>query len=257
MACNGTNAEQCDKFYREIGVPFLFQLSILVDVSRGLEFLHGWNIIHGDLYSNNVLLTKQCVAKIADLGVAKALGHSKTKILNFMPPEAISAELCYDKAVDVFSLACIILHVLSHHWPQLKEDKSLTEVQRREEYLASCTEPSFKQLVESCLHIDPKQRPEISHVHMMLRKLKDENDKETLFATTSFNYVDLFNYIKSKMVRADAVRSDLCKELEEMKILLTERDQEIKELKEINSKDGSVSERNLQRNVSSKHVVFV
>ena len=50
-------------------VPLHFKLSIVVDVAQGLEFLHGQDIVHRDLSSNNILLTKHLVAKIADLGV--------------------------------------------------------------------------------------------------------------------------------------------------------------------------------------------
>ena len=59
--------------YEQGKVPLHFKLSILVDVVQGLEFLHGQDIIHRDLSSNNVLLTKSLVAKIADLGVAKVI----------------------------------------------------------------------------------------------------------------------------------------------------------------------------------------
>ena len=116
------------------------------------------------------------MAKIADLGVAKAIGHNQaTKphsqtpgTLQFMPPETMSVEPCYGKPVDVFSLACITLHVMSHQWPQprdLLQGSSFfarTEVQRREHYLELCTPSSLRLLVESCLHNEPGERPKIS-----------------------------------------------------------------------------------------------
>ena len=52
------------------------KLSILHDVSLGLSYLHGRRpaVIHRDLSSNNVLLSKgHLVAKISDLGMAKMI----------------------------------------------------------------------------------------------------------------------------------------------------------------------------------------
>jgi len=46
--------------------------SILYDVSLGLSYLHGYDppIIHRDLSPNNILMSRDSVAKISDLGVA-------------------------------------------------------------------------------------------------------------------------------------------------------------------------------------------
>ena len=63
--------------------------------------------------------------------------------LHFMPPEALSNKPRYGLPVDVFSLACVALHLMSCKWPEPKdrvlEDSliALTEVQRRDEYLQS------------------------------------------------------------------------------------------------------------------------
>ena len=133
--------------YNNEKFPLNIKLSMLLDTAQGLEFLHAQDIVHRDLSSNNVLLTKQLVAKVADLGVAKVIEHNKMKTqtqtpgtLYFMPPEALSVRPRYGKPIDVFSLACIALHVVSHKWPEPKdrveEDPithamtALTEVQR-------------------------------------------------------------------------------------------------------------------------------
>ena len=112
-------------------VPLHLKLSILVDVSQGLAFLHcNQNIIHRDLSSNNVLLTRGLVAKIADFGVAKVMKQNKCVTQTqapgtqfFMPPEALSVKPRYGKPVDVFSLACVTLHLMSHQWPQPTKDQ--------------------------------------------------------------------------------------------------------------------------------------
>ena len=83
------------------------KVSILVDVSQGLEYLHSNDIVHRDLSSNNVLLTKHLVAKIADFGVAKfIIEHPAMSIiqltqapgtLHFMAPEALLNDPQYGK----------------------------------------------------------------------------------------------------------------------------------------------------------------
>ena len=179
-------------------IPLHFKLSILVDVAQGLEFLHSQNIIHMDLSSNNVFLTKNLVAKIANLGVAKVIETNKMKTLtqapgaqHFMPPETLKNRPYYDKSVDVFSLACITLHVMSHQWPE-PEDLfcegsmiALTEIQRRCEYITFCTQPALRELVKLCLHNTPEERPEISVVCMKLKELKVTIEKQVPFATVS------------------------------------------------------------------------
>ena len=167
-------------------VALNIKITMLVDISEGLRYLHSQDILHRDLSSNNILLTKDLVAKIADLGVAKVVKQSKTMTqtrapgtIYFMPPEALSVKPHYSKPVDVFSLACVALHIMSHRWPEPKDQVqqindsivALTEVQRRDDYLEYCTPPSLKDLVKSCLNNMPKQRPDISLVHKELNKI--------------------------------------------------------------------------------------
>ena len=44
-----------------------------VDVLRGLHFLHAKRIVHLDLKSPNILLTRHGQAKLADVGLSKAI----------------------------------------------------------------------------------------------------------------------------------------------------------------------------------------
>ena len=193
-------------------VPLHFKLSILVDISQGLEFLHGQDIIHRDLSSNNVLLTKHFVAKVADLGMAKAIEHNKMKTqtqapgtLHFMPPEAVVLKPRYGKPIDVFSLGCVACHVVSHQWPvptdRVPEGSmtAITEVQRRKNYLLSFTQSQLKQLVESCLQNAPEQRPPVTHVCRELKELKATVEKGVPYATA--NNIELFNAVQQEKVK--------------------------------------------------------
>ena len=163
------------------------KLSILHDVSLGLSHLHARRpaVIHRDLSSNNVLLSKgHVVAKISDLGMARMIRddskQTKSRLttapgtLNFMPPEALDEEdPVYGTPVDVFSFGGIALHLFSEEWPtpgaQKKRDPitnklvALSEAQRPQRYLDAMTVEgaALKEMVTRCLDDDPDQRPPI------------------------------------------------------------------------------------------------
>ena len=226
--------------YAQAKVPLHFKLSVLVDVAQGLEFLHGQDIIHRDLSSNNVLLTKHLVAKIADLGVAKVIQENRMKThtqapgtLHFMPPEALKNRPHYGKPVDVFSLACVTLHVMSHQWPEPKdllcEDTmtAFTEMQRRDEYITFCVQPALKELVELCLHNKPEQRPEISDICVKLSQLKVTIENQVPFATDNkFELFDVVQQVSVQCQKLSAANKILTDNLACLKAVVQIQDQE-------------------------------
>ena len=182
--------------YNKSRISFGKKVSILYDVSQGLSFLHNRKppILHRDLSPNNVMLTKQLVAKIGDLGVAKVVQadnrQTKSKLtttpgtLDFMPPEAQVDNPTYGTPIDVFSFGGIALHVCSEEWPapsaikqkdpHTKKMITLTEVERRQQYLDKMTGKAdgLRKMVEQCLDDDPDERPPIQEVSTIIEPLK-------------------------------------------------------------------------------------
>jgi len=127
MYCSLT---KCLENYPEI--PVYMKLSFLHDVSLGIRYLHSFDppIVHRDLSSNNVLITRTFTAKVADLGVAKIIDVSSKGTANkltrapgtldFMSPEALETEPVYDTPLDIFSFGGIIIHCMAHQWPTPK-----------------------------------------------------------------------------------------------------------------------------------------
>ncbi|KAJ1416803.1 kinase-like domain-containing protein [Ochromonadaceae sp. CCMP2298] len=82
----------------------------------GTACLHEADILHRDIKSANLLVTKHNVLKIADWGLARALPHdaaASAKLTNpvvtlwYRSPEVIVGSKKYDKGVDVWSVGCI------------------------------------------------------------------------------------------------------------------------------------------------------
>ena len=191
------------KKYNEESVSPFVKASIFCDVSLGLQFLHSRDIIHRDLLSNNILLSKHLTAKIADFGVAKLIDPdgSKSHTLApgtkiFLPPEVFSVKRQYGKPVDVFSLGCVMIHAITHQRPD-PVDKTyydeiaetivvLEESARRETYLNKIEEEPFKNLILNCLHDNPKQRPDITMMAIELQKIKTSCQKPSLFNVVEY-----------------------------------------------------------------------
>ena len=160
--------------------------TILLGIAQGLQYLHGLDplMIHRDLTTNNVLLTDNLCAKIADLGTSKLLIRKALEALtnvpgneSHMPPEARVADeqhyaiLSTDKAkkLDIFSFGNVLMNMLTGEFPVVKADRDergrrRTEVQRRNHLLVKIAESKEKDLVIRCLNINPNYRPTIDQV---------------------------------------------------------------------------------------------
>ena len=178
-------------------ISMKLKISILLDISQGLSFLHDRTspIIHRDLSPNNILLLGDLVAKISDLGMAKVIKagskNTKSKLIkspdttDFMPPEALTDNPKYSTDLDVFSYGGLILHTVNQEWPKptssveydhnMKPIKVLTEVERRQKYLAMMTAEApgvLKSIVICCLDINPESRPTAANILKDLKRLK-------------------------------------------------------------------------------------
>jgi serine/threonine protein kinase len=96
---------------------------VVADACAGLHAAHELTddvgrqlgVVHRDLSPHNILLTADGVAKVADFGVAKALGqlHEATSAgqlkgkIHYMSPEQVTGAPV-DRRSDVFSLGCVL-----------------------------------------------------------------------------------------------------------------------------------------------------
>ena len=180
-------------------IPRYLQISMLHNVSLALSYLHGHSppIVHRDLTANNVLLTLNMVAKVADLGVARCLmddSRMRTQLTQapgtaaYMPPEALAPNPQYTSKIDSFAFGNLLVHLVSQQWPLPSEPTRLvrgklvpvSEPERRQEHLDLVgKEHCLMPLAMQCLQNDPGLRPEAVEMAGILESLQSSNPVPT------------------------------------------------------------------------------
>jgi len=111
--------------YRLYGeqMPWGESIRVLLDILDGLAYAHSEGMIHRDLKSSNILLTRQGQAVIADFGIAQIVGgtqYTATGALmgtvEYMAPEQ-GRDGHSDARSDIYSLGIVLYEMLTQHPP--------------------------------------------------------------------------------------------------------------------------------------------
>jgi len=156
-------------------------LNLLIQICRGLAYLHNKKIVHRDLKPDNVLLTETCEVRIADLGLAKKVKDIATLGIGtpvYMAPEILLLLEKYDTQADIYSLAMIMWELW--YGRDLAEYASAEIVgglrtNIRTGWRPSCTLrhpplPFWKELMMTCWEEEPAKRKTALEVGKTLSK---------------------------------------------------------------------------------------
>ena len=186
MECVSSDMDKFLEVNPNILLPL--KLSILLDVSYGLVYLHECNppIVHRDLTARNILITDKCQAKIADLGMAKivdlqaqlATTHTQTPgQMWYMPPEALKERASCTPKLDIFSFGHLALYMVNQEFPKVYNITMTMEIvkqgiierlkrQRALDRVGSdhCLYP----IITNCLYDNPEYRPSTTALNRKL-----------------------------------------------------------------------------------------
>jgi len=101
-------------------------IDIITQVARALQHAHERGIIHRDVKPKNIMLTRERVAKLADMGLARETSDHEAAMAEagraygtpyYISPEQIRGEVDIDHRADLYSLGATWYHMVTGRVP--------------------------------------------------------------------------------------------------------------------------------------------
>ncbi|CEL54529.1 putative serine/threonine-protein kinase DDB_G0284251 OS=Dictyostelium discoideum GN=DDB_G0284251 PE=3 SV=1 [Rhizoctonia solani AG-1 IB] len=172
--------------------PQTDRYDLCVQMADGVTYLHSQNIVHGDIKGANVLISEDCVLKIADFGTSAlkeytlAFATTGTKpgmTIRWTAPEIIEDKSVNSYAADVYALGMTMLEAMTGKMPYVETANDVAAMQKITKGIhpprpnthipESCRRASFLwSLLEACWDLDPQRRPTAARILDQVRTIK-------------------------------------------------------------------------------------
>ena len=168
-------------------------LNWFTQICLAIKHIHDRKILHRDIKSQNIFLTKEGLVKLGDFGIAKCLDTTldKAKTLigtpYYLSPEIINDQP-YDFSSDIWALGVLLYEMCDLKMPF--EAKNLPQLYMK---IANGNYPplsnknlskDLKNLVNCLLNVDCKMRP---NIHEILKKNIIQNRIKNFLSDIQFN----------------------------------------------------------------------
>ncbi|QPG75360.1 Mitogen-activated protein kinase slt2/MPK1 [Brettanomyces nanus] len=248
--------------------------SFVYQILCGLKYIHSADVLHRDLKPGNLLVNADCELKICDFGLARGYSSDPAKNNGFMTeyvatrwyraPEIILSFQGYTKAIDMWSVGCVLAELLGgatifkgkDYVDQLNQvlrvlgtpdEKTVESIKspRARAYIRSLpympripfetlypnASPLALDLLGKMLTLDPQQRISVDQAleHPYLEVWHDPNDEPVCPRKFDFSFEEVDDLQRMKKIIVDEVasfREYVRKPLEEQERIYQEEQEE-------------------------------
>ncbi|KAK7517717.1 SLT2-like MAP kinase protein [Phyllosticta citricarpa] len=207
--------------------------SFIYQILCGLKYIHSANVLHRDLKPGNLLVNADCELKICDFGLARGFSMDPEENAGYMTeyvatrwyraPEIMLSFQSYTKAIDVWSVGCILAELLGGkpffkgrdyvdqlnqilHYLGTPNEETLSRIgsPRAQDYVRNLpympkvsfqtlfrnANPDALDLLDRMLAFDPSQRISVEEAleHRYLHIWHDASDEPSCPTTFDFHF---------------------------------------------------------------------
>ncbi|KAG0229820.1 hypothetical protein BGW42_001346 [Actinomortierella wolfii] len=195
---------------------------IAEQMARGLEYLHDMNIVHGDLRSSKVLLTKEdMTVKLCDFGMptvkdmilSRSPRSPESDAVRWMAPELLTATTprMYSPKSDMYALAVVMWEMAAdcttpfQKYPTNKKVIAVVKNGWRDK-LPSETPIKYRICVSLCWQNDPNKRPSAANLITMMQSSSSSYNDDS-FSSGASNVTEMLQQLDINLPLRDRVGS--------------------------------------------------
>ena len=181
--CEGGDLEQLLIERKKIPLNENFIWKVFIQIVIGLGEIHKMNILHRDIKTSNIFLTKNNDVKIGDLGIAKQLIKKRYTNTLIGTPYYLSPEICkekpYNEKSDIWALGCVLYELCTFGHP-FEADNQIALIKKiltsKPKSISNIFDNNFNKILMKLLQKEMNKRPSCQIIlkdEYVMKKAKD------------------------------------------------------------------------------------
>lgn len=148
-------------------------LAVAIQVATALNHAHQAGLIHRDVKPKNILITQKGVAKLADMGLARAVSDREAAEAEsgkafgtpyYIAPEQIRGSMNIDSRADIYGFGCTLFHMVTGRVPF--EGREVAKILRKHldepltppDHINPRLSNGICEIIELCMAKNPRKR---------------------------------------------------------------------------------------------------